>query len=725
MGWFDEQVRQRRSNDSDAFTDAIVNMAGAVLGRKAFFSIHDNRLITQNALDEILKFFHIKSKELPDHVRSASEAIEYLMRPNGIMYRVVKLEEGWHKDCIGPMIIRKKGQESVIALIPKSFSGYRFKDAETGVECDVTRENEKQFEAEAICFYKPLPLRALTKKDLLLYTLGSFSARDLFGFAFAAFAVTALGALAPFLYERLLYWIDQSGDFSYFRSTAVFLLAVIISGALFGVIRNLLLGRIKMKMGLYTESALMMRLISLPAEFFRDFGAGDLASRIQYIELFTAELSETAFSLAFPALFSLVYAGMMMRYEPAMIPILLWMLALMLLLSLLTVWVRYRIGVKRYELSAKKDAMSYALLGGVQKIKLSGAESRAFARWGNLYAQEAGYLYNPPILAKIGPGLVKAIPLFFTVCVYYYAYRTGLAREDYFAFTILLGLLLGAFLPFTDALVRFGDILPLLDMAEPILKAVPEIDDKKSVIASPRGDVEISHLSFRYKESLPYILNDLSLHIRKGEYVAIVGESGCGKSTLLRLLLGFETPTKGAIYYDGKDMKTIDLKSLRSHIGTVMQSSKLFLGDIITNIRITSPDLTMDEAWEAAEVAGIADDIRKMPMGMFTMVGEGIGGISGGQAQRIMIARAVAGKPNLLIFDEATSALDNVTQKNVSDALASLQCTRIVIAHRLSTIKECDRIVLLEGGRIAEDGTYDELIAKGGRFAKLVEAQML
>jgi ABC-type bacteriocin/lantibiotic exporter with double-glycine peptidase domain len=224
---------------------------------------------------------------------------------------------------------------------------------------------------------------------------------------------------------------------------------------------------------------------------------------------------------------------------------------------------------------------------------------------------------------------------------------------------------------------------------------------------------------------MPPVLDGLSLKIRPGQYVAIVGRTGCGKSTLMRILLGLETPDKGAIYYDRQDISKIDLKSLRRKIGVVMQNGKLFSGDIYSNIVISAPQLTVDDAWEAAEIAGIADDIRKMPMGMNTIISESGREISGGQRQRIMIARAIAPKPRILMFDEATSALDNITQKKVSQALDSLKCTRIVIAHRLSTIMQCDRILVLDNGKIIEDGSYDELIAQKGFFAELIERQQL
>ena len=268
-------------------------------------------------------------------------------------------------------------------------------------------------------------------------------------------------------------------------------------------------------------------------------------------------------------------------------------------------------------------------------------------------------------------------------------------------------------------------IKPILELAQPILKTPPEISENKEIVKSVSGTIELNQVSFRYQEDTPLIIDDLSLKINRGQYVAIVGTTGCGKSTLMRLMLGFEKPDTGAVYYDGRDIQKVDLKSLRRQIGVVMQNGKLFSGDIFSNITISAPWLALQDAWDAAEKAGIAQDIREMPMGMFTMIGEGAGGISGGQRQRLMIARAIAPKPKILMLDEATSALDNITQRQVSDALAELKSTRIVIAHRLSTIKACDRIIVLDKGRIIEDGTYEELNAKGGFFSELVKRQQI
>ena len=326
---------------------------------------------------------------------------------------------------------------------------------------------------------------------------------------------------------------------------------------------------------------------------------------------------------------------------------------------------------------------------------------------------------------KANGAISSAISLAGTVLLYYVAVKAHIAPPDYIAFSAAFGSVTGAFGALTGVALSVAQIKPILDMAEPILKAEPESSENKIMVTELKGSIELSNVYFRYTDSMPYVVNGMSLKIKAGEYIAIVGTTGCGKSTLIRLLLGFETPEKGAIYYDGKDMSKLDLRSLRRRMGVVTQDGSLFQGDIYSNIVISAPQLTLDEAWEAAELAGIADDIKAMPMGMQTIISEGQGGISGGQKQRIMIARAIAPKPKVLMFDEATSALDNKTQKQVSDALDSLKCTRIVIAHRLSTIRNCDRILVLDKGQIKEDGTYDQLISKNGLFAELVARQRL
>jgi len=360
----------------------------------------------------------------------------------------------------------------------------------------------------------------------------------------------------------------------------------------------------------------------------------------------------------------------------------------------------------------------------VQKIKASGSEKRAISKWMESYSEKLRPSYSIRFPYSFRVPILAAITLLGTLWSYSIAYSGGLTVAQFAGFSSAFGLAVSGITALGNAGTSIATIGPILTRGEPILMAVPEGRDNKKHIRSLKGKIELVNVTFSYEESGAEIIKNLNLKIKPGEYVAIVGTSGCGKSTLLRLLLGFETPSQGAIYYDDQDIESINKRSLRQQIGTVLQNGKLFTGSIFSNITISAPWMDMDAAWEAAEKAGIAQDIRQMPMGMYTFIGEGNGGISGGQKQRLLIARAICGKPGILMFDEATSALDNITQKIVIDSLNEMHCTRIVIAHRLSTIRDCDRILVLQDGTIQEEGTYDELMAKAGLFAKFAARQL-
>ncbi|MGN0805421.1 MAG: ATP-binding cassette domain-containing protein, partial [Candidatus Coproplasma sp.] len=460
-------------------------------------------------------------------------------------------------------------------------------------------------------------------------------------------------------------------------------------------------------------------------DFFKNYSSGEITSKAQYVNTLCTTLVQTFLSTGLTSVFSLAYISQIFIYAKELVIPALCITLATLLFSVISSLAQMKISKRQMELSSKMSGMTYQMLTGVQKIKLSGSEKRMFSRWMNGYTEEAKLAYNPPKFLLFNGVISSAISLIGTIVMYYFAVRSNVSIADYTAFNSAYGMLSGALMSVASIALTAARIKPVIEMAKPIMEAQPEISEGKHIVTSVSGGIELNNVSFRYTENSPLVIDDLSLKIRPGQYVAIVGKTGCGKSTLLRLLLGFETPQKGAIYYDGRDLNTLDLKSLRKKIGVVMQNGKLFQGDIYSNIIISAPYLSVDDAWKAAEIADIADDIKAMPMGMHTMISEGSGGISGGQKQRLMIARAVAPNPKILMFDEATSALDNITQKKVSEALDSLKCTRIVIAHRLSTIKQCDRIIVLDGGKICEDGTYEQLIEKKGYFCELVERQRL
>ena len=725
MGWFDEQIRDRRQYDDEAFSEAFANMASAVMGRRISAAVSDDRRAAKTAIDDILKYCGVKSREVPDSVTDVNEQLEYLLRPYGIMRRTVRLEDGWYRDAIGVMLGAFRESGKAVALIPGGLSGYTYYDPETGRRKGIGRKEQHLFGEEAVVFYKPFPLKKLSLSALTGYIVRTLSASDYIMIALATLSLSLLGMLSPVISKLLFAQVLPSGSVRLLMAMAVFSVCVSVSMLLVSAVRDMLLARIETKLSISVDAAAMMRIMSLPADFFRSYSAGELANRVSQIGVLCRMLVSTVLSTGFTSLFSLIYISQIFAYAPALVAPALVIILATVVLSLLSSLIQMKVSARQMELSGKESGMTYALISGIQKIKLAGAEKRAFARWGDLYAESARLAYDPPVFLKLNSVISLAISLTGTIVMYYMAVRSGVSVADYYAFSTAYGMVSGAFMSLAGIALSAAQIRPILAMVKPFFDEVPEISDGKQVLTRLSGGIELSHVSFRYSDDMPLVIDDLSLKIRPGQYVAIVGKTGCGKSTLLRLLLGFEKPQKGAVYYDGRDLEKIDLRSLRRRIGVVTQNGKLFQGDIYSNIVISAPWLTQQDAWEAAELAGIAEDIRKMPMGMNTVISEGSGGISGGQKQRLMIARAVAPKPRVLMFDEATSALDNVTQKKVSDALEQLKCTRIVIAHRLSTIRQCDRIIVLDNGKIAEDGTYDELIAADGAFAELVARQRL
>lgn len=724
MGWFDEQLKQRKANDDAVFEDAFVDIASAVTGKKINDALSNSQK-SKDAVDAILKYYHIKSAEIPDSFKDINEQLEFLLRPYGVMRRTVNLEKGWYRDAVGAMLAVRKSDGSAVALLPSAMGGYTYYDAEKGKRVRVGRKTQELFEDEAIAFYSSFPLKKIGISDLLKYVVRTLSVTDFVLFGVVTLTVTLIGLISPKLTHLLFSSVLESGSLRMLLSIAVFMISVSAASLLFGGVKSLLLSRINTKTELAVQSATMMRILSLPADFFKNYSAGELSARAQQINTLCNMLISAFLSTGLTSVFSLIYVSQIFAYAPSLVIPALVIIIVTVGFSLITTFAQMKISKKQMALGAEESGLSYALISGVQKIKLSGAEKRAFAKWGNLFAKSAKLAYNPPTFLKLNSVFSLAISLIGTIVMYAVSVKSGVSVADYYAFNTAYGMVAGAFASMAGMAMTVANIKPVLETVKPILDAQPEVSEGKKVVERLSGGIELNNVSFRYDDNMPQVVDNLSLKIRPGQYVALVGATGCGKSTLMRLMLGFETPQKGAIYYDGKDIAKVDLKSLRRRIGVVMQNGKLFSGDIYSNIVISAPWLTLDEAWEAAELAGIADDIRRMPMGMHTIISEGSGGVSGGQRQRLMIARAVAPKPRILMFDEATSALDNLTQKKVSESLDGLKCTRIVIAHRLSTIRQCDRIIYLENGRIAEDGTYDELIAKNGKFAELVARQRL
>lgn len=614
----------------------------------------------------------------------------------------------------------------MLALIPNQIRGYYYIDPETGKKIKVTRNNKDLFDEEAYCFYKPLPQKSLTGREYVSLLLKEIRPHDAALTIFAAACAVVFGMLTPKVTEIVFSILIPSGKQNLLIPLAVLLTAAAIGSWIMTSVKNSLSERISNRLDIYAENAVFARVLHLPVPFFANRSSGDLAQRIIALnKLLPSLIGDLFCNCLLSIALSLLYIFQIGSIAPSlMVPALVTYAAEIVFIAV-TVLQEQHILQTRMESSAENNSVVFDFISGMQKIKISGSEKRAFAQWLKSYTTKASSTFNAAFPYCARRQIMITIQLLGTLWVYTAATGSGLSTAQFAGFTSAFGLALGWLNALGPSMTDLSFVRPTLEMGEPILREVPEQSEGKKYLKTLSGRIELSGVTFRYPGTDRNILDNISLTIRPGENVAVVGRSGCGKSTLMKLLLGFVKPNKGSVYYDGVDIESLDKRSLRRNIGSVLQNGRLFTGDIYSNITVAAPWLDMDAAWDAAEKAGIADDIREMPMGMHTYISEGSSSFSGGQRQRLIIARAIAPRPNILIFDEATSALDNLSQKVVTDSLNSLSCTRIIIAHRLSTIQDCDRILCLDQGKIIEEGTYDELLSRNGFFTELVSRQQL
>ena len=726
MGKFAKSQMETRAELNAAKTErAYAELAASVSpeGSAPPLKVDDVELLDR-AVKACLQYIRVKPGETPDSVDDMEERVDWLCRPSGTMHRKVRLDKDWQKEAFGAMLGHLDTGEP-IALIPRGTAGYSYLDPKTGEKVKVSAETAAHIDSRAVLFYRPFPSRPFKKGDLIKFVFSTFSQADYRIVIGAAIVVTLIGLLPAWANQVAFGTVAPSGQVGLVLPIAALLVGVTVATTLISICRNLIMARVSIKLNIAVESATYARVLSLPTKFFKDYAAGELARRVDALTSLCMQISSIVLGSGLSALLSLVYVFQIAAFAPSLTVPALIVVIVEAVLGIVSTLLTVKYERVSMETDAKVSGVVTALLNGIQKIKLAGAEDLAFAKWAKGYSDYARATYNRPTLLNALPAIVGLVGLLGNILIYCMAAVSGVTYDNYMAFNVAFGQTTGAIMALASIAGQVAQAKPKLDLVKPILDADPENDDDRPSVESLTGGIEVSGVTFRYGENLPYILQDLSFKVRPGEYVALVGESGCGKSTIMKLLLGFEEPECGSVFYGPYDVRKVNLRSLRRHIGVVTQDSRLFMGDIFSNITISASSPTHEDAWRAAELAGIANDIRRMPMGMHTIVSEGGGGISGGQRQRIMIARAVCGNRRILMFDEATSALDNIAQKHVADSLAKLNCTRLVIAHRLSTVRECDRILVLADGGIVEEGTYEELLARGGVFADLVARQRI
>jgi ATP-binding cassette subfamily C protein len=479
----------------------------------------------------------------------------------------------------------------------------------------------------------------------------------------------------------------------------------------------------------------MDRILAFPCTFFKKFSAGDLATRALGIDQITSQIFQ---GLVIPSILGAIYASfcfiLLFFYDRQLAGIAAILSLVVFLVIAIVTFLQISNQRKEIDIQGELSGFVFQLIQGVSKLKVTGSQLAIFGKWAEKLSMQKKYSYNASKIGNYLSVFNAIMPLMSSIVIFSFVVmqteqnlalgKKIIGTGDFLAFNAAFGGFLAAIIQLGASIATISGIVSLFERMQPILETLKEDDDKKQDPGELSGNIEVNNLTFRYKEDTPLVLDNLSFSIRPGEFAAFVGPSGSGKSTILRHLLGFETPNNGAVYYDGKDLKTLDLASVRNQIGVVLQDSQLMAGNILYNI-IGSSLLTIDDAWEAATMAGIADDIKAMPMGMYTYVGEGAQTFSGGQKQRLLIARAIARKPRIILFDEASSALDNMTQNIVTESINKFKTTRIVIAHRLSTIVKADRIFVVENGKIVQTGIYEDLIKAEGPFKRIAERQII
>ncbi|MFF7735569.1 NHLP bacteriocin export ABC transporter permease/ATPase subunit [Streptomyces sp. NPDC007984] len=652
------------------------------------------------------------------------DPVEQVALASRVRTRAVRLEGRWWRDNVGPLVGQRALSGAPVALLWRR-GGYVAVHPSTGRETPIEKANAEEFEPRAVMFYRPLPEKRLSPLGLLRFCVRGMRG-DLTGLLLSGLVTVAIGALVPVATGKVL------GEFVPKAQTGLIVqvcLAVMLSSvvaAAFMLLQNLTILRIEGRIEATLQPAVWDRLLRLPTKFFTERSTGELASAAMGISSIRRLLAGVGPTVAQSVTIGAMNLGLLFWFSVPMA-----MAAIGMLVVIAAVFLGLGLWQVRWQrrlvvLSNKLNNQAFQTLRGLPKLRVAAAENYAYAAWASEFArsrelqQRVGRIKN--LTTVLGAVYLPLCTLLMFMLLAGPA-RGSMSAAAFLTFNTSVTMVLTSVTQLTGSFVSAVAALPLFEEIKPVLDATPEVRAASTRPGPLTGAIEARRVSFRYSDDGPLVLDDVSFEVRPGEFVAVVGPSGCGKSTLLRLLIGFDRPVSGSVLYDGQDLAALDQSAVRRQCGVVLQHAQPFSGSILDVICGTEP-YTPEEAMAAAEMAGLAEDIKRMPMGLHTIVA-GSGAVSGGQRQRLMIAQALIRRPRILFFDEATSALDNETQRTVIESTKALNATRIVIAHRLSTVLDADRVVVMEEGKVIQQGPPAQLLADtGGRLHELVRRQM-
>lgn len=736
----DEYVRlQAKAQHKEAAEEAAYDAIGAVMRTE---SDTPRELLDAVGSEPVLKACALVGHAAGIEVRSnpgATEDLAYeeqvgaIASSSGFRTRLVMLRDNWWDYDHGPILGQDVATRTPVALLPASARSYEYVNPKTGERRKVNAKVGETLTPFGYTFYRPFPDGSLSVRQVIGFAARGLGS-DIKWLLFTAIAIGLFGSATPYftgkIFDEAIPQADRETLWVYFAA----LMFAAFATAAFKFVQGVTTIRIQSRMQGCVQAAVWDRLLNLPVNFYRKYAAGDLSDRASGIDQIQELIAGAGVAAILGSLSGLFYVVQMLGYNITLALVAMVLTFFFVSVNMVCNYLQLRYQRSEIQYRGAIAGLVLNLISGVSKLRISGAENHAFRVWAREFAAQRRISFTVGNIQNVAAVFGAVFPVLSSIAIFMVMIteqakaaetgQPGLSVGSFIAFNAAYGLFLAAMQALGDASLNLLRIIPIYERIVPILETAPEVDRSKGFPGRLSGAIDISHVTFRYTQDGPAIVRDLSLKIKAGEFVAFVGSSGCGKSTLMRLMLGFEAPASGTIYYDGQDLSSIDVRMLRQQMGVVLQVSRVMPTEIYRNICGAS-SRTLEDAWEAAEKSGLAEDIRNMPMGMHTYVSEGGGTLSGGQRQRLMIARAIVNKPKIIFLDEATSALDNRTQQIVSESMDRMDATRIVIAHRLSTIINADRICYLEAGQIIEQGSYQELMEKDGAFAALAKRQMV
>ncbi|MGP3966205.1 NHLP bacteriocin export ABC transporter permease/ATPase subunit [Streptomyces sp. 6N223] len=653
------------------------------------------------------------------------DPVERLALASRVRTRTVRLAGRWWRENTGPLVGRRVRDAAPVALLWRR-GRYVAVDPATGTREPVRAANAARFERRAVMLYRPLPDQPLGLIGLLRFSVRGTRA-ELRGLLLGGLVAVGLGALVPIATGRVLGAYVPRAETGLIVQTGIAIIATGVVAAVFMLMQNIAILRVEGRVEATLQPAVWDRLLRLPTTFFAGRSTGELASAAMGISAIRRALSGIGPVCVQAGTVGAVNLVLLLAYS---VPLAL--VALAMLLTIAAVFLGLGLWQLRYqrqliELSNKLNNQAFQTLRGLPKLRVAAAESFAYAAWAGEFARSRELQWRVGRI-KNAITVLNAVCLPLTTLVMFMLLagpaRGTMSASAFLTFSTAVTMMLSSVTQATGALLSAAAVLPMFEQVRPVFQATPEVTGGSAQPGTLGGRVEARGLTYRYTDGGPLVLDDVTFSVRPGEFLAVVGPSGCGKSTLLRLLIGFDKPASGSVLFDGQDLAALDLAAVRRQCGVVLQNAQPLTGSILDCIR-GDEAYTLEEAWEAAAMAGLAEDIKAMPMGMHTMLSDGGGTVSGGQRQRLMIAQALIRKPRVLFLDEATSALDNEAQRVVIESTRALRATRVVIAHRLSTIMDADRVIAMSHGRIVQQGTPAELLAdSSGLFHELVRRQL-